>query len=165
MNSKNKKHTNKKLAMQKFPIKAVWDKTSTKVLLSSWVPFVLANYLWIWGLPWSVVNRPRETPLEKTNFSFSGENLLQWACTGSSMFLLKWQRGKFKFYNLPPCCGSQTCLSVPMYPLTFLRTRSLLSILHIFHRRFQLAIWKLTSYLCWVTTWYVCKSLWRNWWK
>lgn len=32
--------------------------------------FVLTDYFWAWDLPWSVVDIPCDSPLEKTNFPF-----------------------------------------------------------------------------------------------
>lgn len=55
------------LKKMKCPDKALWDKNFQKY---QWVHFVLAAYCWPWGLSLSVVCVPRETPLEKMNFSF-----------------------------------------------------------------------------------------------
>lgn len=32
------------------------------------ISFILANYSWAWGLPWSMVHIPSIAPLEKTKF-------------------------------------------------------------------------------------------------
>lgn len=46
------------------------------------VHFMLANYSWLWGLPWCVADVPSNTPLEKTGFPFSAAvyctSLLGW---------------------------------------------------------------------------------------
>lgn len=79
---RNKKQQQQKL--RKMKIKASREETSqTKTAKTKqngtkssqkyhWVHFVFMSYSWAWGLPWSVVEIPSETPLEKTDF------LCQW---------------------------------------------------------------------------------------
>lgn len=42
-----------------------------KIKKKTWVCFVLSNYSWAWGLPWTVVERPTVTSSEKMIFPFS----------------------------------------------------------------------------------------------
>lgn len=44
--------------------KVKWDKMSTNYY---WLYFVLSNYSWSWGVNWSVVSMPSESPLGKTD--------------------------------------------------------------------------------------------------
>lgn len=54
-----------------------WSKTfnlQTDCFLISlafkYVSFMLGNYAWAWGLPWSVIDKPNDPPLEKLIFSW-----------------------------------------------------------------------------------------------
>jgi len=68
------KQTKNPLRQNRWPnqTKAKW----TKAKASPWekphgVSSVLPNYSWAWGLSWTLIVIPNNTPLEKTNFPFA----------------------------------------------------------------------------------------------
>lgn len=65
--SKAKKQANKKLAGQKNISKHNKKPMNKKI---SWSLFCVNQLFWAWGLSWSMVGMPSDSPLPKTNFLF-----------------------------------------------------------------------------------------------
>lgn len=62
---------------QKQKIKT--NKQNTKKSIKGEGVCVLANYSWVWGLLWTVVDVTSNTPLEKTDFLIASRYQLQTA--------------------------------------------------------------------------------------
>lgn len=75
-NPQKHKHE-KQTKTNKTKIKKPKQNETTNSQIYHGVYFVLANYSWAWGLPWSVVDIPSEIPLEKTDLLFASEYQLQ----------------------------------------------------------------------------------------